>query len=435
MTSLTGGLVPPLIEERLSFGRIGVVAALAAGVGGAIKWKISRRGAMKVVPYKDLSAGAGKRPTESLIEGSEVKDGGRIPDCVVRIARKEGSEYQVIGAGWRVRDYLITPMHNLPVAKNQDYYILADDSGLPSKIHKLDMDQLHMLAADLAAIPVPAGVWSRMGVRVSKLGVLSRTATVTITSVVDSTYTIGKLVPGDMGEVKYHGSTKNGYSGSIYMNGTQVLGMHTHGGKYGGGYEALYIWSLLKAYAFIKDEDSDEYLVAKDEEELQRMYVADKVVARSADGHYFVYTQEQWDRAQERKQQEIERNEEIAREARERAYAFMDLDRDRRKMPWEARALPPPLEFATEPRIVPEAHFSGESQQPLASRSQPGVARSPASGLSDSDRRPVPTPLQELTTICGRLSERHVRGLVTQASSMPPNGSTSLQTRHQKQKA
>lgn len=243
-------------------------------------------------------------------------------------------------------------------------YVVKGNTALP-----LDMAGEVILAADVSAIPMLEAQWSRLGVPMAKLGPVAGPATITVTSSCDKRYSVGILRPSQeiMGRTLYEASTEGGFSGSAYMNGGVCLGMHCHGGAYGGGYEGLYLWNRLKQSKAEIPEASEDFLVASAKTQRWRMEdLGDSALVRMESGHYHMATSELAAKLRDLKgstgwADQMERDE-IEEELDRRGY---------------------------EPECVPQPTYPGEGRGPVA-RATPGRSEiaQKASESSEVDAQP-----------------------------------------------
>nr|WNT71157.1 MAG: hypothetical protein [Sotepeofons virus] len=351
---------------------------------------------------------------EGLIPGSPLLEGGRMPKGQVAVAIRKDGTLTVVGGGLRVENYLILPTHN--TVYGYELWILNGEREA-----KVDVDGEVMLAADVVAYPVPENTWSRLGVGQVKLGPLKDMTTVTVTSSCDRKYSVATLkATAPMGRVVYEGSTQPGFSGSAYMNGTVVVGMHCHGGVRGGGYEMLYIYNRLKLQLDQPPEDSPDFFVrqAKFGYDYEELY-DDNVVLRMKDGNYHRTKKETLERMKQ-----LEHSAQWADEV-------------------EYEELREQLQYIPESMLVANTH-PGEGRRPAVraqAQSRPAELRSlPDSSLSAEKRPPqhvaVPALTQDkevnlskrlaiLEKTISKLSKQHKKPTVHQTLAAVQNGTAS----------
>lgn len=384
----------PVIEERF---RWGVLAACVVGVGAFVGYKVYKRSTLTIKADDMMS-----RP-ESMIPGSELMPNGVIPDCQVKLAVKKGDSLIVVGSGVRVEDYLICPTHN--VHRGESMY-LVNKQG---KFSPLSTQVEHLIAADVSAIQVGESTWSDLQIKRAKMGPLGRVATVTATSGCDNRYSVGTLKPSEqlLGRVVYTASTMPGFSGSVYTTGNVALGMHSHGGALGGGYELLYLWARLKHALDSPPEDSESFMLALaddydyDHEDLGQ----NRHVIRTRTGHYHLTNTDTLTRMRKR---------------REPQQSDEQLD-------WAT--------YEPEGLLVPQETYPGESRRPVE-RANPGRSLS-APKVSSSTQNTEVRPLSERESLMRQLSSisnaRLKDFLSSQVRSSQPPRTTSQQTPAHKQ--
>lgn len=322
---------------------------------------------------------------ESLVVGKPLMNGGKQPKCQVTLATRRNEVRMLMGGGFRLLDYLVLPTHVMHAGQGK-VYVLANDKEIeiPKDVETLD------LAADLLAIRIPQSEWSKIGVSQAKLGPISGSPTVQVTSPCDQKFSIGRLSLGkSFGRVEYDSSTQPGFSGAAYMNGTVCVGMHLHGGLVAGGYEALYVYARLKHTLFmngVEDEankaspgGSDwapDYQDVLEFEELEERMVDGKrerrAIVRMKSGHYHITRAELLDKISRMKDSSDWADQMEVEDAKEQLAAGAYIP-----------------EAAMNPSKGME--FSGEGRRP-AGRAAPGQEKSrPQQGSKSStagERRP-----------------------------------------------
>lgn len=322
---------------------------------------------------------------ESLVIGKPLMPGGKQPKCQVTLATRRNDVRLLMGGGFRLLDYLVLPTHVMHAGQGK-VYVLANDKELeiPKDAETID------LAADLLAVKISQAEWSKIGVSQAKLGPMSGTPTVQVTSPCDQKFSIGYLkLAKSFGRVEYDSSTQPGFSGAAYMNGNVCLGMHLHGGVVAGGYEGLYIYARLKHHLYmngVEDEASKtspggsdwapDYHDINEFEELEQKIVDGKserrAIVRLKSGHYHITRGELLDK--------------INRLRDSNAWADQMEAED-------AQAQLDNQEYIPEAAIHPGkgVEFSGEGQRP-AGRAAPGQEQSRSHSDSKSSngepRRP-----------------------------------------------
>lgn len=264
-----------------------------AAVAGVSMWALyrqTRKKALKIIIDPMLMSG------EGMVPGSPLLTGGRMPDCQVAIAAKRGDTFMVVGAGIRLGNHLVTPTHNGHAG--YEMYMLKETPNGQRVVKVRTEDELY-IATDVSAFAVPEQDWSKLGVPKATTIPLPRATSVTVVSSCDGKYSVGKVQPSDclIGRCVYTASTVPGFSGSAYMNGGAVVGMHCHGGTRGGGYEILYLWCRLKAALLTASdlgnpESSEDVMfgVAREDDWVEEPLANERAVVRSRDGNYHLTT-------------------------------------------------------------------------------------------------------------------------------------------------
>lgn len=367
---------------------------IAAVVGGGLMlW-----GGVKVVkklmtPKMSVVVDPAAKDVEGLLPGNPLLEGGRQPKCQVTVAVKRGNQLCVVGAGIRVENYLITPTHN--GYSGYDMYLLAEVNGSSVEL-KVDPQTEVVVAADVSAFLVPEAAWSRLGVTTAKLTPLNREATVTVTSSCDKKFSVGTLKSTTpFGRVVYQGSTQPGFSGSAYLCGASVLGMHTHGGINAGGYESLYIYKRLRAIVGEHPEDSEAYILQQTGQDYDyELLDEDKALVRFGTGHYHLTTSEIVEKLKKLNKRSLDWSEEVEIDELERELASRDYV----------------------PECLLKAGFSGEGQRPAVKESVTPVAQCPPGSPSlRPSALPRPTGKLLTPTKLSQLSKKQLMDLWRQA--------------------
>lgn len=186
------------------------------------------------------------------IESSQLK-----PKCQVFIGEMKAGEFHAVGSAVRMRDYLVMPGHVAAA---------VDEMCVKGSQHwvKIERDREYLdLDTDLIAYKLSPKELATIGV---SQGSISHSLPYTgeFVSVVglNGKGTTGVLRHDRMvfGRVVYEGTTVAGYSGSPYVSGNRIVGIHTNGGAVNGGYSASYIYSLICWHDKTRDEDSEDWL-------------------------------------------------------------------------------------------------------------------------------------------------------------------------------
>lgn len=394
---------PPKTEVRVSYTKLAVAAFLVGGV--AVARKFARRVGRPPIKVDPMCVAP-----EGLVPGSALMEGGRLPACQVQVLVERSGVQYIVGSGIRIENYLVTPAHNFHSGMKS--FISNGDKVIP-----ITSVELH-LAPDLVAYELSEKDWSQLMVSKAKLAPLNRSANVSITSACDSKYSISELKVGDLlGRCIYTGSTMPGFSGAAYMNGNSCVGMHQHGGAYGGGYEALYMYQRLKLALRRPDEDSAEFFMNEYKHYTPRYEELEDnaVVVRSQEGHYHLTTKDMMDRLKHlRERQSDDWAEMMEQEELEREVGY-------------------------EPESMPHGHqgevsrsvsgVSGRQQlnAPKASRSNERVSGSPSTAQPMAKRAYSELSLSQLKKLAmKRKLQRQLVDMEQQTPRPPPSGSLSI---------
>ncbi|APG75746.1 hypothetical protein 1 [Shuangao sobemo-like virus 2] len=279
---------PTFYEQLLEMGleRKKTIAVALFGAAAVGFWACKNR--RRRVLLKPLSQ-------ESLVAGSAEMP-ALEPACQVAIAFESPDGTLVkVGSGVRglvgCNHVLFTAAHNLSfeqplwLIKGSKQVRLGDYSPIP-------------LAADAALLLVPEKTFGLLGVKVANFSPLpGKSVAVSVTGLAGKG-TTGILSPvvnphHGIGHVTYAATTAGGYSGAPYVSGSQVYGIHIHGGMRNGGFEILYLYALAKIALEYTEEDTEdafmERLFNSDDPDYYVQEVGDKVIVRvHGNSHYHV---------------------------------------------------------------------------------------------------------------------------------------------------
>lgn len=182
---------------------------------------------------------------ESVIEGSkEIESPHRKGEVFILNEKKEA-----VGKGFRLYDALIAPEHVIEAAKaiGGRVYIGSIKNGKTYDITGFDHILLY---TDVLAIDLDMPIWADLGTAKISVGCLDKTALVTITGITGrgTTSRLENAPSLGFGIVRYHGTTRNGYSGALYANGEHALAMHMSGGNANKGIAIDLIRALFKTH-------------------------------------------------------------------------------------------------------------------------------------------------------------------------------------------
>lgn len=183
---------------------------------------------------------------ESARPGSEER-AMSAPKCQALVGYMQDGMFCVVGNAMRIEDWLVIPDH-VKCARNEDLELRSFDQK-----HRLELGEDLLASAevvdtDILAMELTQAQWSRIGLARARMlpALPKRGAYVSVVGAFGKG-TTGTLSHHEVfGRVRYTGSTYQGYSGGAYMAGDRIVGVHTHGGSFNGGYSASYLLSILK---------------------------------------------------------------------------------------------------------------------------------------------------------------------------------------------
>lgn len=237
---------------------------------------------------------------ESTREGSDYFTSKR-PDYIagVYIANRISRTY--LGTAFRIGDYLVTCAHIYDTVPIEHLTFVMYDKNDKEHIatgRYIKDEDVVRVAADIVAIRVSA--FQSFPIKQASIGPMTGKNFVRVQSFHESHNTsIGILSPdaGIYGSWIYNGSTRKGYSGSPYIYGDRVVGIHLGGGAYNYGFSTTLIQARL-----VRKEDTEEETIkaqlraARDEEiEVHRTGNPDEVEL-GINGKYHIMDFDDWHR-------------------------------------------------------------------------------------------------------------------------------------------
>lgn len=250
-------VIASAVAGLLIVGRVGrIPGKVCRGIATMMpifRWAATRVGFEPVVKVK--TPATMKNCFESVRNGSE-QTALPVPKNQVMLGEMTMGEFVAHGSGIRIKDWLVAPAHVLAhaqrlVVKGRQHWV------------EIETDDPEVLDTDLCAIALTPKQWSTVGASVCSIA----QTTYGPGTYVQVVGLEGKGTTGVMrddatvfGRVTYDGTTVAGYSGSAYMAGPQLVGIHTNGGAVNGGYSASYVLVLLNQLDKEKPEDSDDWL-------------------------------------------------------------------------------------------------------------------------------------------------------------------------------
>lgn len=189
---------------------------------------------------------------ERMVPGSELVQiaPGSVPSFQAMVYVGDNPRF----SGWSVLldGFLVFPQHLF-----QDLGRVMVRRG--KETLEVTKDRLLEILPDLVAVDLAPSEQSRLGLRKAKVGVVSGPIFSSIVGTDKLMKTMGEVRPSTFGKVQYRGSTLRGFSGSPYVIGKSVLGVHL--GSFGmdcnQGYEAAYIQGVLDSLR--RNESSEDY--------------------------------------------------------------------------------------------------------------------------------------------------------------------------------
>lgn len=192
---------------------------------------------------------------ESVREGSmEMKFS--VPRCQVPVGYFVDGVFKVHGNAVRLDEWLLVPDH---VLQQEDcaHVKLANGKFFDLKT----VTDTIAVETDVVAVRVSEAVMSQLGVQKVLLQHEHSDQGIGVAVVgAQGLGTTGALTPGSFGRVIYSGTTRGGYSGAAYMQGSRIVGIHLHGGKVNGGFSISYLWCNLKYELREVQEGSEDFL-------------------------------------------------------------------------------------------------------------------------------------------------------------------------------
>lgn len=374
---------------------------------------------------------------ESVVEGS-MERSIMEPRCMVKLAfRNDAGEYVLTGWGYRAdyneQPYIITAQHCLDL--NRKMYLRKGEV-----VQDLDLSEFHVLGVDAVAVKIPKKAASVLGLQKAKLGLLNLEGQAVSVLGLTGRGTTGLLtrIPrsrvGHLGAVRYSGTTMAGYSGSAYFSGNTVYGIHTCGGNYNGGLNSMFLHVMSKIATDDKSVDESPALVDKwyDDPNTEVEIEWEGDVAILTDGSKYVrLTKEQYERAQNRYEENLERQRRTEEEMEE-------YDRQQeREYECGHVVQPPPLPQ----QVTVQIPVNGPPPQPAVSgnESRPGTSRGGSgselfertSPENPPQQTPEPPKLSRRSSKKGGLYQR-LQQLETTISQRGSNASTTASKSTQK---
>lgn len=279
-----GEAVTSPVAQRCAMA-VGVTTTLAVAGYGAYKCsatvnRVAKRAkkwwtnsADPVVPSPTDRAGV--YLPESARPGSEER-GMSPPKCQALVGYMHDGRFVVVGNAIRIEDWLVIPDH-VKCARNGPLELRTFDQKHRFELPEETWDSAEFVDTDLLAVELTQTQWSRAGISRSRLLPSLPETRGCYVSVVGAFAkgTTGTLTHHEVfGRVRYTGSTYQGYSGAAYMAGDLVVGVHTHGGTFNGGFSASYILANLKYARKVRFADGAAIAFEDSEDWFRQQYEA-----------------------------------------------------------------------------------------------------------------------------------------------------------------
>lgn len=191
-----------------------------------------------------------RRP-ESMVVGNMLLKVpvSKIPSCQVALyaCDKGGKATQYRGSAIRVQNWLVAPYH--VVVQDERIGALVYKDSRNATMIPIDSKKFIQLEGDLAAASLTEAQFSTLSLgKVSTIPFESETMATVCSSTKEPEMSFG-LINHDrsvFGGVVFDGSTRSGFSGSAYMIGNRLAGMHVGGGVMNYGLSSTYILAMLE---------------------------------------------------------------------------------------------------------------------------------------------------------------------------------------------
>lgn len=237
-----------------------------------VKAKVNRlrvwwRGPLRLRPADGAATCGESVIPESAIPGSEER-AMTFPKGQCLAGFRVNGSFHVAGCAVRMDEWLVIPDHVKSAVGQQPIELLTFDQKRSIVLTPGEMEELNILDTDLLEVRLGPARFSELGLaKVNVAPCLSEDHGGYV-SIVGA---FGRGTTGTLrhsllfGKVNYSSSTFKGYSGAAYMLGSQIVGIHLHGGSSNSGYSASYVLAMLKHRYKIKDEDSTDWLQGQKE--------------------------------------------------------------------------------------------------------------------------------------------------------------------------
>jgi len=255
---LIGGAAAYVAWQAYRLGYHKRAADLSSAIIPGVQAIRDRFGPLKLVV--DRTTVTGCKVMESRRNGSNESQ-MTVPEFQCKIGYKQGIKFVVLGGAVRFDGMaLVAPDHVLcDTAEEKFCYGKQGYLSLKNK-PRITLD------TDLVMIILTEAEFSQIGIRSNKIHYINRDGEFAAIVGPENLGTTGVLRhdANCFGKVTYDGSTLAGYSGFPYTaGGNCIAGTHQFGGNVNGGYNASYIWMLIRLELKMKFEDSGDWLLGE----------------------------------------------------------------------------------------------------------------------------------------------------------------------------
>lgn len=171
---------------------------------------------------------------ESAIMGSQImKDDARnMPKCTKAVyLMNDYGEFEPVGSCYRMGNTLVLAKHL--VCNESSFYLKNRDgvSGMTRvNLYEAATPQFMTFLEDVAVVNANFN-WADLGMSEAKIGSFSNGNVVTCYANSESEHSVGQVYVEKTNPslLLYYGSTRPGFSGGVYMRGTEIVGLHLGG--------------------------------------------------------------------------------------------------------------------------------------------------------------------------------------------------------------
>lgn len=165
-------------------------------------------------------------------------------------------EFHAVGCAIRMGNWLVMPSH---------VYAAVEKPCVKGRQSSVDISQKEYVDLDTDLIGLKLGNQTLSVIGLADIGCYNDIPKQGAFSSICGSGSLGttgvvRLDSSVFGRVTYDGTTVAGYSGSPYMAGTSLIGIHTSGGVVNGGYAAGYVKTVLQTIDKDRLESSEDWL-------------------------------------------------------------------------------------------------------------------------------------------------------------------------------